>query len=117
MNSPQKIIRKKDTNIQRTLQVRVMFSGRLVPTKPVGQAHPTNRDTSEPTTAGKRDTKIISICVPQRNTWFQLHTNVTIGVRHPNSLKARPQVIVGTPLNQWVVSGNFQQSLLLLKYM
>ena len=64
MNSPQKFIRKRDTNIQRTLQVRVMFSGRLVPTKPVGQAHPTKIYASKPTTEGKHDTKSIRKFVP-----------------------------------------------------
>ena len=106
---------ERDINIKSTLQFRYMCSGRLVPAKPVVQAHTTNRDSSEPTMAGKSDTKIISICVPQRTTQFQSHDNGTIGVCLPNPQKFRPQGIVGNPLYQCVVPGNFHQALSLLK--
>ena len=53
-----------DKNIQRTFQVRFMWSGQLVPTKPVGQAHPTKIYASKPTTEGKHDTKSIIKFVP-----------------------------------------------------
>ena len=67
-----------------------MWSGKLVTTKPVGQAHLPNIYASGPNTAGKHYNKIIIICVPKRNTWFQLHANGTIRVRRPNPRKPRP---------------------------
>ena len=91
-----------------------MWSGRLIPTKPVGQDHLTNIEASETTTEVKCETKSIIICVPQRTTQFKLRANGTIGVRPPNPQKIRPQGIVGTPLNKWVVPGNFHRSLSLL---
>ena len=69
--------------IQMTFQVITMWSGWLVPTQPVGHNHPTNRNVSELTTSGKRDTKSIRICVPQQTKWFQVHSNSTIGVHRP----------------------------------
>ena len=60
-NAPQKFSRERNTNIQRTLHVRFMWSRKLVPTKPLGQAHPKNKYAIEPTTAGKRNTKSISM--------------------------------------------------------
>ena len=60
-----------------------MWSGQLVPIKPVVQANPTNRYESEPTMAGKREAKNISICVPQRTTLFQSYADGTIGVCRP----------------------------------
>ena len=94
-----------------------MWSGQIVPTKYVGQAHTTNRDTSAPATAGKRDTRSIRICVPQRTTLFQFNANGIIGEHRPNTEKYQLQGIVGTPLHQWVVPRNVHQSLLLLKCM
>ena len=116
-NAPQKFSRESDKHIQGTFQVHFMWDGKIVPTNPVGQAHPTNIYASERTTAGKRHTKIIIICVTQCTTRFQLHANSTIGLRRPNSQKYRPQSIIGTPINQWVRPGNFHHALLLLQCM
>ena len=73
-----------NTNIQKTNQVCFMWIVRLFPTKTVGQDHTTHRYSSEPNTAGKHDTKSISICVPQRTIWFQSHNDGAIGVCLPN---------------------------------
>ena len=83
-----------------------MWSILLVPNKLVGRAHITNINASEPTMAGKCNTKSISICVTQWTTWFQLHANGTTGVHHPNTQKTRPQIIISTPLYQWFITGN-----------
>ena len=63
--------------------MRHIRCGRLIPTKPVGKAHPTNGDTSEPYVAGKCDAKKIRLCVSQRTTWFQSHAFGTIRVCYP----------------------------------
>ena len=116
-NALQKFIIERDINFQRKLQFITMWSGRLVTTKPVGQNHPTNRNWSETTMAGKRDIKKIIVYVPQRTTWFQSYDNGTIGLRRPNPLKPWPQSIVGTPLHEWVVPGDFHLALSLLQCM
>ena len=46
-----------------------------------------------------------------------MHDNGTIGVRHPNPQKPRPQSIVVTPLRKLVVPGNINRTLTLLKCM
>ena len=94
-----------------------MWSGRLVTTKPVGKAHPPKRYESEPTTVGKCDTKSIRICVPQRTTKFKFHANGIIEIHRPNPQKDLPQGIVGTPIHQWLVPGNFHRELFQLKCM
>ena len=100
-----------------TPQVSTMWSGRLVPNKPVGQDCPTKINASEPTKLDKHNNKCINIYVPQRTTWFQLHVIGTIGVPHTNPRKIRPQRIVGTPLHQWVLPRNVHRALSLLQCM
>ena len=70
-NVTYKYAKKSNTNIQRTLPVRLMLCGQLVPTKPVVQDHPTNIDASEPAMEDKCDTNNICLCISQWTTKFQ----------------------------------------------
>ena len=55
-NAPHEFSIERGTNVQGKLQFSFMWSVRLVPTKPVGKAHPKNRYASETTTEGKHST-------------------------------------------------------------
>ena len=93
-----------------------MGSRWLILIKSVGKAHYTNIDLIEPTMAVKSDTKIISICIPQRTTQFQWQDNGKIGLFCSNPQKSWPQGFVGTPIYQWVVPGNIHQTLFMIQW-